>query len=111
MHHSGHPYNFYSISKHPECRVPLAKRADVIDQVLEMALHPGYGCLIPLMSVSIMIGLTQSPEAHAFIVWKDVAGKMIEICKLRYRMVNDEEQSPQSQQGEKEDPMAVNDLK
>jgi NifU-like protein involved in Fe-S cluster formation len=90
--------------------VPLAKRADVIDQVLEMALHPGYGCMIPLMSASIMIGLTQSPEAHAFITWKDVAEKMIEICKLRYRMVSDERQSSESQQG-KEDPMVVNDLK
>ena len=90
--------------------MPLAKRADVIDQVLEMALHPGYGCVIPLMSASIMIGLTQSPEAHAYIAWKVVVEKMIEICKLRYRMVS-EQQSSRSQQEEKEDPMAVNDLK
>ena len=100
---------FYSLSELPECQVPLAKRTDVIDQILAMALHPVYDCDVAKDSMDIILNLTQSPETHNYIVTRDVVEKMLEICKQRSKMVN--EQSSKTHQGEKNNLMLVNALK
>jgi hypothetical protein len=105
--------NYYlllcSLSDLPECQVPLAKRADVIVQMLAMALHPAYICKIATMSVEMIFGLTQSPETHIYCIRREIMEKMLEVCQQRRKMVI--QQSSQSQQGMKEDLMKVNVLK
>ena len=101
--------HFCSLSELPECQVPLAMKTDVIDQVLAIALHPAYGCKMAYVSASILLNLSQSTKAHTYIVRREVVEKMLEMCELKERMVS--EQSSQSRQGEKDDPIAVNALK
>ena len=84
-------------------------RKDIIDQMLAIALHPVYDCRTARMSVEMIFSLTQSPETHIYIIWKEVVEKMLEICELRHKMVI--QQSSQSQQRKKEDLMKVNILK
>ena len=86
----------------------LAKRTDVIDQVLAIALHPACACLTATVAVSMILCLTQSPETHNFITWRDVVGKMLEICELTQKKIN--EQSSLSRPI-KEDPAVVKALK
>ena len=95
----------YSLSEFPECRVSLAKRTDVVDQVLAMALHPAYDLNTAKMSVSTIINVTQSPEAHIHIVREDVLEKMLKICEEKEKQ---ESERSLNQQG---DPMAVKVLK
>lgn len=89
--------------------MPLAKRTDVIDQALDMALHPASDCLVSIASASMILCLSQSPEAHSYIVRKEVIEKMLEMCEQKHKIIN--EQSSQSHQGKKENPMAVIALK
>ena len=84
-------------------------RTDVIDQTLAMALHPAYNCKKAMVSVCMMLNLTQSAETHTYIIRREVVEKLIEICELRHKMAN--ERLLQTQQGEKEDPMEVNVLR
>ena len=100
--------HLYSLSELPECQVLLAKRTDVIDQVLAIALHPACACLTAAVAVSMILCLTQSPETHNFITWRDVVGKMLEICELTQKKIN--EQSSLSRPI-KEDPAVVKALK
>ena len=79
-------------------------RADVIDQVMAIALHPVYDCKTAIVSVYVIMNLTQSLEAHPHIVRTKLIEDMLEMCALKHS-----EQSPQSQT-EKEDPMAVKAL-
>ena len=87
-----HSLNFhpYSLSELPECQVPLAMRTDVIYQTLAMALHPAYDCQTAKFSVETILNLTQSPETHSYIVRREVVEKMLEICKQRNKMLNQE---------------------
>ena len=87
----------------------LAMRTDVIDQALDMALHPASDCLVSIASASMILCLAQSPKAHSYIVRKEVVEKMLKMCELKHKMIN--EQSSQSHQGKKENPMAVIALK
>ena len=82
----------------------------VIDQILAMAMHPSYNCETAQVPVAVLILVTQSPGAHRYIVRKGVVKNMLEVCQLKQKMVS-EQQSSQSQQGEKEDLMAINVLK
>ena len=84
-------------------------RTDVIDQILAIALRPSKNLRAATVSASMILYLAHSPEAHIYIARKEVIENMLEICELKHKMVN--EPSSQSQQGEKEDPMAVNALK
>ena len=84
-------------------------RADVIDQALNMALHPALDCFVSIASASMILCLTQSPKAHTYIIRKEVMEKMLEMCELKHKMIN--EQLSQSHQGRKESLMAVNALK
>ena len=102
-------FHSYSLSELPECQVPLSMRTDVIDQTLGIALHPAYDSKTAIVSASMILCLVQSPEAHVYIARKEVVENMLEMCELKHKMVD--EPSSQSQQGEKEDPMAVNALK
>ena len=83
--------------------MPLAKRTDIIDQVVAIALHPVYDCSTAVVSMEIFLNLTLSPEAHTYIVRKEVLENMFEICEQRHKALN--EQSSQ------EDLMVVNVLK
>ena len=89
--------------------MPLAMRKDIIDQILAIALHPAYDCKTARMSVEMILSLTQSPETHIYIIWREIVEKMLEICELRHKMVV--QQSSQPQQRKKEDLMKVNVLK
>jgi hypothetical protein len=102
-------FHFHSLSELPECQVPLAMKTDVIDQILAIALHPAYGCTMAYVSASIFLNLTQSPEAHTYIVRREVIEKLFEMCELKHKMVS--EQTSRSRQGEKDDPIAVIALK
>ena len=85
-------------------------RADVIDQILAMALHTAYDCQTAIVSMEVILNLTQSPETHSYIVRREVMEKVLEIHEQRYKMVI-QEQSLQTQQGKKEDLNVVNALK
>lgn len=80
-----------------------------MDQTLAIALNPAYDCRMAYVSASIFLNLTQSPEAHAYIVKREIIEKLLEMCELKHKMVS--EQSSQSRQGEKDDPIAVIALK
>ena len=84
-------------------------KRDVIDQTLAVALNPAYDCKLAYVSASIFLNLTQSPEAHAYIVRREIIEKLLEMCELKHKMVS--EQSSRSWQGEKDDPIAVIALK
>ena len=103
LNHTHYPY---SLSELPECLVPLAKTSDVIDQTLAIALHPKCDLSVP---VTMMLNLSQAPEAHCHIVRREVVEKMLAMCDQKRQKTD--EQSLQSQQGEKEDPMKVYLLK
>ena len=95
----------YSLSELPECQVPLARRTDVIDQMLAMALHPAYAdCKTAIESVETIINLTQSPDTHPYIIRREVLEKVLEICKLK-------QIDSQTQRVTGEDAMIVNALK
>lgn len=102
-------FPFCSVTELPECHVPVAMRTDVIDEILAIALHPAYDCKMTLVSASIFLNLTQSPETHAYIIRSEVVESMLEVCEQRYKMIN--QQSIWSQLREKEDPMVINLLK
>ena len=89
--------------------MPLAMKTDVIDQTLAIAVHPTYDCNTAIVSMIMILNLTQSPEAHIYIARKEVVEKMLEICEQKQKLVT--EHGSQSQQGTKEDPMAVTALK
>lgn len=99
----------YSLSELPECQLPLAMRTDAIDQILAMALHPAYDCHTAIVSVNMIQCLTHSPDTHVYIARKEAFENMLEMCELKQKILS--EQLLQSQQGEKEDPIAVNALK
>ena len=96
----------YSLSELPECQVPLARRTYFIDQVLAIALHPAYDYENAEMSLYVILNLVQSPEAHTFIVRREVMEKMLEICEQRHKMVNQ-----QTQHGKKENVMVISVLR
>ena len=85
-------------------------RTNVINQLLAMALHPAYNCQTARVSANMIQCLTQSPEAHAYIARKEVVESMLEICEQKQKIVSNQ-QSSQSQQRKKEDPMVVKALK
>ena len=92
----------FSLSELPECQVALARRTDVIDQILAMALHPAYAdCKTAIESVETILNLTQSPETHTYIVRTEVLEKLLETCMLK-------QIDPLTQ---KEDTVTVNTLK
>ena len=82
---------------------------DVIKQILAIALHPAYDCYTAKVSVETILNLTQCPETHTHIVRKEFLETMLEICEQRHKMIS--QQSMQTLQGKKEDPMAINALK
>ena len=86
--------------------VPLAKTSDVIDQTLAIAQHPNCDLSMP---VAVILNLSLAPESHSHIVRREVVEKMLEMCDHKQQKID--EQSSQSQQGEKEDPMKVYLLK
>ena len=61
--------------------MPIATRADVIDQTLAVALHPYCECRTAMVSVNVILNLIQCPETHVSIVRKEVMEKMLEIQK------------------------------
>ena len=94
---------FYSLSELPGCHVPLAMKKDVINQTLAIALHPTYDCNTAIVAVTMFLNLTQSPEAHVHLAKKETVERMLEICEQKQKM--------STQQGTKEDPMAINALR
>ena len=52
--------------------MPLAKRTEVINQILAMALHSAFDCRVAKMSIDVIINLTQSPETHTYIVRREI---------------------------------------
>ena len=89
--------------------MPLAMRTDVIDQVLEIAVHPAYDCMTSKMSVEIIHSLAQSAKTHTYIVRREILEKMLEICEQRLKMIN--QQSSQTQKRKEKDLMELNLLK
>ena len=92
-----------SLSELPECQMPIAMRAEVIDQTLAVALHPQCECRTAMVSVNVILNLIHSPEIHVSIVRKEVVEKVLEIQKIF-----DEQLSAQSSS---EDRMGVSVLK
>ena len=89
--------------------MPLAIRPGAIDQALAIAMHPAYDCETARVSVRIIVNLAHSPETHSYIVTREIAEKLFEVCDQRQKMII--QQSTLSQQRKKEDPMIVNVLK
>ena len=86
-------------------------RADVIDQILAMAVHPAYDCSTARVSANMIQCLTQSPDAHAYIARKEVVKNMLEICEQKQKQKIVSEQSSLSRQGRKENSTVVNALR
>ena len=80
-------------------------QTDVIDQILTMALNPACNCYTAKVSVEVMLNLTQSPQAHTYIVRREVMENMLEICEQKQKMVS--EQSSQSQETKEEDVVVL----
>ena len=92
--------------------MPLAMRTDVIDQTLAIAMHPAYDCKTAIVSMSMILCLAQSPEAHTYIARKEIVENVVEMCEQKQKIVSEQSSdSSQSQQRKKEDPMVVNALK
>ena len=72
---------FYSLSELPENCVPLAKRSDVVDQVLAIALHPASDCNVTIECAGFVMNLAQSSDAHPFLVRTEVAEDMLRMNK------------------------------
>ena len=89
--------------------MPLARRRDVLDQILAIALHPSSDCETTFVSASIFINLAQSPETHTYIAGRETMEKILEMCELKQKMVSG--QTSQSQQGNNKDAMEANALK
>ena len=106
---SQHSINYFyitllcSLSELPECQMPIAMRADIVDQTLAIALHPYCECRTAMVSVNVILNLIQSPETHVSIVRKEVVEKMLEIQKMF-----DEQSLAQSSS---EDQMEISALK
>ena len=83
--------------------MPIATRAEVVDQTLAVALHPYCECRTAMVSVNVILNLIQSPETHVSIVREEVIEKMLEIQKIF-----DEQLSAQSSS---EDRMEISTLK
>ena len=71
----------FSLSELPENHVPLAKRSDVIDQVLAIALHPAYDCNITIQCAGFVMNLAQSPDAHPYLIRTEVMEDMFKMNK------------------------------
>lgn len=97
-------FRSYSFSELPECQVPLAKRTDVIDQILMMACCSHYEIIVPLVSVNMIMCLAQSPGAHPYLVRTKVIEDLLKIHTLREKISNG--QPP----AKKEDPIAFKAL-
>ena len=85
--------HFHSLSELPECRVPIAKRTDVIDQTLAMAVHPAYDCKVAIVSVTTILCLAQSPESHVYSTRKEVVENMLEAREQKQKIVSDQQSS------------------
>ena len=72
---------FYSLSELPENYVPLAKRFDIVDQVLAIALHPAYDCNVTIQCAGLVMNLTQSPNAHPYLIRTEVIEDMLKMNK------------------------------
>ena len=99
----------FSLSELPECHLPLAMRTDVIDQILAIAMHPACNCKEAKISVEMIVNLAHSLETHPYIVTREIAEKLLEVCDRRQKMIT--QQSTLSQQRKKEDLMILNALK
>ena len=62
--------------------MPIATRAEVVDQTLAVALHPYCECRTAMVSVNVILNLIQSPKTHVSIVREEVVEKMLEIQKM-----------------------------
>ena len=80
-----------------------------MDQILAMALHPIYDCHTAIVSAAMIVCLCQSPEAHIYIARKEVVEKMLEMCDLKQKLVD--EQLSQSRQEKSDDTIMVNAFK
>ena len=78
-------YN-YSLSELPECQVPIAMRADVIDQILAIAYHSDYIIIAPILSVNMIMNLAQSPGAHPYLVRTEVIEDLLKIHTVREKL-------------------------
>ena len=94
----------YSLSELPECQAPLAKRTDVIDQILAIACCSDYNIIAPIVSVNMIMCLAQSPGAHPYLVRTEVIEDLLKIHSLREKVI---EEQPLA---EKEDPAAFKAL-
>ena len=77
----------------------------MIDQTMGIALHPSYDCKTAIVSASLILCITQTPEAHPYLAKSEIVESMLEMCDLKHEMVIERE--TRSTQGESEDPMAV----
>ena len=72
-------------------------------------MHPAYDCDTAHTSVEVIVNLAQSPKTHPYIVTREIAEKLLEVCDQRHKMTI--QQSTLSQQRKKKDLMIVNVLK
>ena len=72
-------------------------------------MYPAYSCKQAIISVAMIVNLAHSPETHPYIVTREIAEKLLEVCDQRQKMIT--QQSILSQQRKKEDLMIINVLK
>ena len=87
--------------------MPLAMRTDAIDQILAVAMHPGYDWKIAKVSMEIFSNLAESPETHAYLVRRDRVENMLKVIEQRFIAII-QRASLTHQQRKQEDLMFAN---
>lgn len=72
-----------SLSEVPECQLELAKRSDVTEQAIQVALSPMFSSKAAIVSTSYLLCLAQSPETHAYLLQPSIVSRMIDMCEIR----------------------------
>lgn len=64
--------------------IPLAKKSDVVDQVLAIGLHPALACdcNITIECAGFVMNLAQSPDAHPYLTRTEVVEDMLRMNKM-----------------------------
>ena len=83
-------FHSYSLSELPECRVTLAKRTDIIDQILAIACGTNDDFTVNLVSVNMIMCLALSPGAHSYLVRTNVINDLLKICASREKVASEQ---------------------
>ena len=83
FHVSYHSLPLHSLSEVPECHLPIAQRADVLRQALDMSTSYLYTCKTSVVAVSVFICIAQSYDTHKYVATPGILERLIACCTHR----------------------------